>query len=286
MVNYLLSFAAGLLLAAIIAWHLNRIRVKRFRRHQHSLLLRARSAEKMAHIGNLVGNLAHEIRNPLSIIKVNLQLLCEDISYMLKNAQPGDELGFGKTDNLAGKLNRQLRKLETISSETDRLADTLSDFMNYAGRMELHPADHDINELLDELIDFYEPQAIAHSVRIRRSLLKGPAVCRIDADHVKQAFLNLFINATQAMDQGGELMIRSSIRTDNVSIEITDTGPGIPLDQQDKIFDPYYTTRPGGTGLGLPICRRIFEEHNGQIVLHSEPDKGTCFSIELPLIKE
>ena len=88
------------------------------------------------------------------------------------------------------------------------------------------------------------------------------------------------------MDQGGELIIRTSAQADKVLIEIIDTGPGIRPEEQEKIFDPYYTTRPGGTGLGLPMCRRIIEEHDGHLELHSEPGKGTRFVIELPVAKE
>lgn len=111
-------------------------------------------------------------------------------------------------------------------------------------------------------------------------------ICRVDAEVLKQAFLNLFINATQAMDQGGELIIRSGVQGDQAQIDIIDTGPGINPDEQDKIFDAYYTTRTGGTGLGLPTCRRIIEEHDGHIELHSEPGKGTNFRVLLPLMKE
>ena len=261
--------------------------VARLKLARKQLAERLRQAEQMAHLGDLTSNLAHEIRNPLSIIKINLQLLHEDIEYMLKDGMLEDGFDFRMVDEPEKKFRRQLRKLKTLTGESDRLSETLNDFMRYAGKMELHPIEQDVNEVLDDLIDFYEPQATCHNVTIRRSLPIEKAVCRIDVDMFKQAILNLLINATQAMkDGGGELIIKSAPAGDEQCIEIIDTGPGIPLENQKKIFDPYFTTRSGGTGLGLPTCRRIIEEMNGHIMLHSEPGKGTSFTITLPRISK
>ncbi len=284
--NNAISFIFGLALAYAASRYYWRKRSHKYKARQRQLLQRLRSAEKMAHLGDLTGNLAHEIRNPLSIIKVNLQLLSEDIDYMLKDGQTQDGFNFNIIDDPEKKFRRQLRKLNTIIGEADRLAETLNDFMKFAGKMELHPVRQDINEILSDLIDFYEPQAAGQGVQLRHSLHKGKVFCRIDEDYIKQAILNLFINAAQAMADGGELIIRSSVRGDEMHLEIIDTGPGIPLAEQAKVFDPYYTTRAGGTGLGLPTCRRIIEEHSGHIDMHSEKGAGTSFSIILPVIKD
>lgn len=265
------------MLTALTGWQLAR----RQKEKQRRLLRRTRRAEKLAELGTLAGHLAHEIRNPLSIIKINLQLLSEDISGLAKNSD--SVISADKIDSSLQRYQRQLRKIEAVTRETDRLTNTLNNFLRYAGRMEMHPGRYDVNEILDDLIDFYEPQALSKQVQVRRGLSELPAVCRVDKDLLKQAFLNLFINAVQVMGQGGELMIRSKLKSQLVLIEVIDTGPGIPPEEQEKVFDPYYTTRSDGTGLGLPICRRIIEEHHGHIELHSEPGKGTCFTIELPL---
>ena len=260
--------------------------IRRLKQTRQQLTERLKQAEQMAHLGDLTSNLAHEIRNPLSIIKVNLQLLHEDIDYMLKDGSFEDGFDFNAVDAPEKKFRRQLRKLKTLTGETDRLSETLNDFMRYAGKMELHPIEQDVNEVLDDLIDFYEPQATNNKVKIRRSLPIEKAICRIDIDHFKQAILNLLINATQAMgESGGELIIRSHSSGGEQYIEIIDTGPGIEPENQEKIFDPYFTTRSGGTGLGLPTCRRIIEEMNGHINLHSEPGKGTSFAITLPRVR-
>jgi len=182
-------------------------------------------------------------------------------------------------------LQRQQKRIETLNNEADRLERTLNEFLNYAGKMELHPVRHDMNELLEEVIDFYEPQAVASGIQMRPNLGKGPLWCRIDVDMIKQAILNLFINATQAMQDQGELIVRSNGRGGTININVIDTGPGIPLDQQETIFNAYFTTKTGGSGLGLPTTRRIIEEHDGQLDLHSEPGKGSSFTITIPLVE-
>ncbi|MCK4629010.1 MAG: hypothetical protein KAT56_08395 [Sedimentisphaerales bacterium] len=284
MPELVLSFALGAILAAGAAWQFIRRRALRESRKQKKLLLRTRRAEKLAELGKLTGHLAHEIRNPLSTIIMNLKLLSEDIARLAKTLP--DKTSAEEIESTQNRYQHQLHKIETVSREVERVTNTLNDFLRYAGRLELHPARYDINEILDDLIDFYEPQASGKGIQIRSSLSKTPIFCSIDKDYIKQAFLNLFINAGQVMDQGGELIIRTSAQADKVLIEIIDTGPGIRPEEQEKIFDPYYTTRPGGTGLGLPTCRRIIEEHNGHLELHSEPGKGTRFVIEFPMAKE
>jgi signal transduction histidine kinase len=285
MIYYAIAFFLGGVLTALLMWWLNSNRLRRYRQHKRDLMHRVRRAEHKAELGNLAGNLAHEIRNPLSIIKVNLQLLAEDIRSLLQKSCSEGSFDFSLIDEPERKFRRQLRKIDTVTAEADRLAETLNDFLRYAGRMELQLGTHNLNEILDDMIDFYEPQAQEKSVTMRSSLSGGQVMCRVDPDLIKQAILNLFINSVQAMSDGGELMVRSSVCGDDAQIEIIDTGPGIAPEHQGKVFDPYYTTRSGGTGLGLPTCRRIIEEHGGHIELHSEVGKGTSFTITLPLQK-
>ena len=242
--------------------------------------------ERLAELGTLTGHLAHEIRNPLSTVKINLQLLAEDIASMVRDEEGVVDVEVTPMEEERIKsYRRQLRRLETITKETDRLTETLNDFLSYAGRMEIPPVQCDVNELLDDLIDFYEPQAVSQGVQIRYTCGKESLSCRLDVDLFKQALLNLFINATQAMHDGGELIVRSTLEGDSVRIDVIDTGPGIPFADQAKVFDPYYTTRSGGTGLGLPTCRRVIEEHRGDIKVVSEEGKGSNFVITVPLLK-
>ena len=181
-------------------------------------------ADSAAQMAPMLAGLAHEIRNPLSTVKVNLKLLAEDVADM---AAKLDENGcFQTIDDPARRFARQLKKLQTIADETARVEETLNDFMRFAGRMELQKTRCDLHTLLDDLVDFYEPQAQAAGVQMRLSLTDEPMICQADADGLKQAFLNLLLNATQVMKNGGELMVRSRRDRDTVQVDVSDTGPG------------------------------------------------------------
>ena len=144
-------------------------------------------------------------------------------------------------------------------------------------------ADVDINLLISDMVDFYSPQAHSHSITIRQGLCSEPLICRVDANMLKQVFLNLFINAQQAISDSGELMIRTARQKEYAVIQISDTGSGIAPDKLPHIFDAYYSSRPQGSGLGLPTAKKIVESHNGTIEVDSEQDKGTSFTIKLPI---
>jgi two-component system sensor histidine kinase HydH len=174
-------------------------------------------------------------------------------------------------------------RIITLRKEADRLAATLDDFLRFAGRMEIRPAPAPLNELVQDLVDFFLPQARASNVRLHTALASEQPVVSLDANLFKQALLNLMINAQQAMANGGDLIIRTHVAADHVIVDVSDTGVGISPDHLQHIFDAYYTTKKGGTGLGLPTTRRIIEEHHGHIGVTSDPGRGTNFRIELPL---
>jgi len=222
-------------------------------------------AERLAELGALTGGLAHEIKNPLSTVGLNLQLLKEDLD-------PREPL-----------YTRLVSRLDTVQRETSRLREILDDFLRYAGRIELDRRPVDLNELLEELVDFFAPQAHLQRVPIRLKKHPQPVVANVDAKLVKQAVLNLMINAIQAMPEGGELILSLAIDPRHVTIDVIDTGPGIPRDVAEKIFQAYYTTKKGGTGIGLAMAKRIVEEHGGSIGVRSEVGKGSDFAIRLPL---
>ncbi len=229
-------------------------------------------------LARLTGELAHEIKNPLSTIKVNLTLAkeaMEDVDL----AEPQRVLW----DQCRHKLASALRKIGIIQKETDRLEQILDGFLKYVRRPDLQLATVDLNELVSDMVDFYSPQAYSHGLTVRHSLATGPLMCRVDAGALKQVLLNLFINAHQAMEAGGDLMVRTARRGDRAVIQVNDTGRGIPPERLPTIFYPYYSSRSGGTGLGLAAAKKIVEAHEGTISVHSEPGKGTSFTIELPL---
>ena len=219
---------------------------------------------QLAEMGKLTAGLAHELKNPLSTLKLNLQLLQEDLSQL---------------PNAEASRNRAA----TLWRVADRLSETLDNFLRYAGRIELRPERVELNTLVQDLVDFFLPQAQVAGVRIHTSLCPEGPICNLDLNLFKQAILNLILNAQQAMTNGGDMIIRTHITKDSALLDISDTGVGIPKDNIERIFEAYYTTKKGGTGLGLPTTRRIIEEHQGHISVTSEPTKGTNFRIELPL---
>ena len=237
---------------------------------------RAQAAEHLAEIGSMTGGLAHEIKNPLSTIGLNAQLLKEAIEDSAIEH---------------GEKQRLVRRIEALARETERLRGILEDFLEYAGELRLSLANASINQLVQELTDFFAPTAENAGVRLRIETPPVSPELHIDAYHLKQALLNLMLNAVNAMEQQDsgtkDLILRVTSGTDDhdqacVSIHVTDTGPGIEEETRSKIFRPYFTTRSGGTGLGLPTARRIIEAHQGHLELHSEVGKGTDFVIVLP----
>jgi len=238
------------------------VAVRRF----HRLQRRARQAERLAELGTLTGGLAHEIKNPLSTVGLNLQLLQEDID-------PGNPA-----------YRRIVSRLETVQRETSRLREILDDFLRYAGKIELDRKPADLNAMLEQLVDFFAPQAQLQRVQLRVKRAPDPVVAPVDEKLVKQAVLNLMLNAMQAMDgNGGELILAAGRSPGEATIDVIDTGPGIAPDALDKIFQAYYSTKKSGTGLGLAMSRRIADEHGGTITVRSEPGKGSDFTIHLPL---
>ena len=247
---------SSLVLAAAVALAAYR-RIDRLQR-------RARRAERLAELGTLTGGLAHEIKNPLSTIQLNLQLLREDL--------PDHEPSTARIVN----------RLTTVQKEASRLRDILDDFLRFAGKMELGRRPLDVNRLLEEMVDFFSPQAQLQKVQLRFRPADGPLVAPIDERLLKQALLNLMINALHATPAGGELILIARRENDRAVIDVIDTGRGIDSDALPKIFQAYYSTKKGGHGLGLAISRRVVEEHGGSINAVSEVGKGTNFRIELP----
>jgi len=230
---------------------------------------------ELEQLGRLTGTLAHEIKNPLSTIQINLKLAIEELRAA-KQEQ-------GRSDSTA--VDRALRKIGIIQKEADRLEQILGSFLHYIDKTQLQPESVDINSVVSDMVDFYSPQARSHSIRIRTGQYKGALVCRVDPHMLKQVVLNLFINAQQAMEKGGELLIRTGIKDDFAQINISDTGCGIEPERLEKIFDAYYSSRPDGSGLGLAAAKKIVEAHKGRISVRSEPGTGTSFTIELPVEK-
>ena len=226
---------------------------------------RARESERLAYLGSLAGGLAHEIKNPLSTLHMNLQLLDEDLRKS------------------GGKhARRDLSRIAALRGEVRRLEEVLEDFLRYARRHQLELKKRNVNEILREILDFVTPEASQGDVRISRGLEPELDSCMIDAGRLKQAFLNIVINARQAMPDGGELIVHTKTVPNGVQIEFIDTGTGISEEDLPRVWDVYFSSKQTGTGLGLPTARRIIQEHGGSIRLDTEVGKGTCFTVFLP----
>ena len=269
MLQFVGGFIVGLLTVAVLLFY-KRIAGAKGDENNH--------LAQLEELSKLTGGLAHEIKNPLSTVKINLNLAREDLEDSVRF-----ESGKTAADKNSTILKRAIRKLAVVQKEADRVEQILDSFLRYIDRTELHLASVDINELVSDMIDFYSPQAHSHSITIHQGLYNEPLVCKIDPDMLKQVILNLFINAQQAMNSGGDLMIRTDRRAKDAIIQISDTGSGISPDKLPYIFDAYYTSRPQGSGLGLPTVKKIIEAHKGSIFVNSERGKGTSFEIRLSL---
>ncbi|QEG43575.1 two-component system sensor histidine kinase NtrB [Roseimaritima ulvae] len=224
---------------------------------------RLRRMERFMGLGSLAAGLQHEIKNPLSALSLHIQLLCERL-----DTESGDE--------------EVAELLDVLNTEVHRMNDVLDGFRNYASVTELGRAPVDVTMLIEKLVRLLRPQAEQQQVRIKVDL---PAemlkLVHGDSVRLEQVFLNLALNGMAAMPDGGELRFRLRGQDDAVRIDVIDTGKGIPPEIQADVFDPYFTTRNDGTGMGLALCDKIIRQHDGSIDFHSDSG-GTEFTVIVP----
>lgn len=227
-------------------------------------------AETYAEFAALVGGLAHEIRNPLSTIRLNMELLAEDF----ETTDPGSPT--------KQRDRRAKAKIDLVRQECDRLQKLLGDFLDFARQESLAPEPGSLNVEVEQLLDFFAPQARDGGVEIVRYLDPELPTVRLDRETFRSAVLNLLLNAVQAMEGGGQLVVRTRPSGLGVVLELIDTGPGMEAETLAKVFRAFYTTKQGGSGLGLPTARKIVEAHGGTIDIESAPGRGTKVTIWLP----
>jgi len=223
-----------------------------------------RLREQYAEIAQLAGGLAHEIRNPLSTMCLNLDLLAEDFQ------EPEDP-----------RERRILQKIDRIRRETQRLQSILEDFLRFARVQDLKFEPADLNAIVDDLRDFCEPQAATRGIVIRVHYAEDLPPVPLDVDLFKQALLNLILNAEHALPDGGELILTTRREGSWCVLDVTDTGCGMTDEVLSRVFDAFYSTRHGGSGLGLPTTRKIVEAHGGTIGVRSVVGKGSQFTVRL-----
>lgn len=226
-----------------------------------------RLVDQYTEIARLAGGLAHEIKNPLSTIRLNMELLAEE---------------FADSDN--PRERRVLTKVALVQRECQRLQDLLDDFLNFAKvrRLKLEPVN--LNHVVSEMLRFFAPKAKEARIEVIDYLDADLPTVLLDREAFQGALLNLVLNAQQAMPDGGQLVVRTSAQGHWVALDLIDTGGGMDEDTREHAFEAFYSTKPGGSGLGLPTTRKIVEAHGGQITLQSEPGRGTQFTIKFPVL--
>jgi signal transduction histidine kinase len=218
-----------------------------------------------AETAELAAGFIHEIKNHLGTLSLNLQLLAED---------------FEKPET--PRERRALDRVTRLSGECSKLVELSNDFLRFARLRELHTKPITLDEVVSRMIDFLGPTAAPRNIEINWFPAPDlPPVC-IDADLFEQALLNLMLNAEQAMPNGGSLTLIGRCDGATVYLEVIDTGVGIAPEAMAKLFRPFHTTKPDGSGLGLATTRKIVLAHGGTIGAQSEPGRGTKFTIALP----
>jgi signal transduction histidine kinase len=237
---------------------------------QSDRLRRLYRAERLATAGRLAASVAHEIRNPLTVISSTVQ-------YILQGITAGDP-----RQGLA----------EGVLAEVARMERTVDSLLRLGRTREVLRAEHDLREPLDRSLTLVEVQARQRCIEVERRF--GSEILRVlcDPDQIEQLFLNLLLNALQATPEGGRITVAATIWEDpynpadrRAQIEIADTGTGIPEEELERVFEPFFTTKSEGSGLGLPICLSIVESQEGEIDLHSRVGKGTIVCVRFPLLE-
>jgi hypothetical protein len=220
------------------------------------------TADRLSAISKITGGVAHEVKNPLNAINMHVELV---------------KMKLDTGDFDVGQ------HLDIIGSEIERLNRVVKTFLDFTRPVELNLTEIPLDRLVQEVADLATPQAAAAGIEITVSQQTDDARLNVDIDLVKQALLNIVVNAIEAMKEGGQLTLISNVREDQAEIRINDTGPGIPEPMREKIFSLYFTTKKGGSGIGLAMTYRIVQLHDGSVDFVSEPGIGTTFVLHLPI---
>jgi two-component system, NtrC family, sensor histidine kinase HydH len=227
------------------------------------------AAEKRDLLARLLGRLAHEVRNPLSSLDIHVQLLEEDLA------------------SLAPQMRAQLApRLEIIHGELHRLEGIVERFLRLAGPagVDLEPVE--IPEILTHVCELLRPEAAVRGIEVAMRLDKALPPVMADPVRLTQALLNLMINAIQAVERKGCVEVNASSTEGVVCVAVSDNGPGIPPEKLASVFDPYFTTKAEGNGLGLWIAQQIVTAHGGSLQAQNGPTGGAVLTMRLPLKRE
>jgi signal transduction histidine kinase len=219
-------------------------------------------SRRLSAIGRLTSGVAHEVKNPINAIVVHLEVLRQK----MKEIDPDTR-----------------RHVDVISSEIQRLDRVVQTLVDFTRPVELRLSDMDLRKVVEDVVILASPAAEKHNVRIEREPSQEALPVRIDVDLVKQAVLNIVLNGVQAMPNGGTLRLTVERDGDDVLISVRDQGAGIPDNIRDKIFNLYFTTKSGGSGIGLAMAYRVVQLHHGSVEFSTIIDHGTTFYLRFPL---
>jgi signal transduction histidine kinase len=223
-----------------------------------------RRAERLAAVGRISAQITHEIRNPLNAMGLNTELLAEELAQL--PSPPKEALAL----------------VAAIGREVDRLDAVAEEYLRFARPPRASLARLDLSEVLSTLLDFLAPELSAARVNVSRELAQGLPSLQADEAQLRAVFLNLLRNSREAMPRGGTVTVRTRRVAEGVEVEVADTGGGIPAGDLTRIFEPFYSTKVRGTGLGLAFAREVVVEHGGTIRCDSLAGSGTTFTIRLP----
>ncbi len=213
----------------------------------------------------IAAGIAHEVRNPLNALRINLSILEQELAEIVPD-----------------RGRHVFQVIARIASELRSLDDFVTEFLRYAGPPRLKPDRVAVRPLLEDLATFIGPECASKGVALSLAADLGPAAVEADGFQLKHALLNLVLNAVQATPGGGTIAIATGGGARELEITVTDSGEGMPAEVLPRAFEAFFTTREGGTGLGLPIARRIVEAHGGSLEIDSREGGGTVARISLP----
>ncbi|MFP4458238.1 MAG: sensor histidine kinase [Candidatus Zixiibacteriota bacterium] len=212
-----------------------------------------------AYLGEISSDFAHELKNPLNTVKMNIQLIQENTDFQENTAL--------------------MKKIDRIDRELNRLTNYLANYLRFARTPAMQISRFDLNETVLQVVRFFAPECVSAGITIMTDLWENPVYIKADEKQIKQMLLNLLLNAKEATKKGGHITVSTAKKSGEVQLSIRDTGSGISKESLQKIFMPFYTTKKGGTGIGMSVVKRILEDHGAKINVQSQKGKGTKFTI-------
>ncbi|MBI1815301.1 MAG: hypothetical protein HYR72_10010 [Deltaproteobacteria bacterium] len=273
----LLGYLVGLLAASRRRDHRAAIVIQSQLEMLNATRARLAQSEKLAALGQLAAAIAHEVRNPLGVIRSAAQGLAE--SVVAPESADGRDSAIGTDDE--GR-----RACSFIIAEVDRLNNVITSLLAFARPLHVRPRAVGVSELLDRALLLAGEELAAKRIRVERDDQSGMPAVQADPDLLSQVLLGLLANASEAVSPGGEVALRARTTEGTIAIDVTDSGPGVPADLREQIFEPFFTTRTRGTGLGLAIARQIVAAHGGRIEVGERDGGGARFTISLPIARD